>query len=131
MAGSMKEKGILRAQAVVRERTKRHAQRGGSDRHGFRTTPPKKALGKKFTKTVGRSFAKGVASGGLKALRFAGPVGVAFGAAHGAHQISKAAYHGVKAISAYKDLDVAKKKSKAKYGTLRAAAATRRKMTGK
>lgn len=125
----MKEKGILRAQAVVRERTKRHAQRVPQDRHGFRGA--EKALGNRFKKTVGKSFAKGVARGGLKALRFAGPVGAAIAAAQGAYQIGKAAGHGIKAISAYRDLDLAKKKSKAKYGTLRAAAATRREMTGK
>jgi hypothetical protein len=87
-----------------------------------------KALGKKFKKTAARSFAKGVAR---KALRFAGPVGLAVAAGEGAYQIGKAIGHGAKAVSAYRDLDIAKKKSKSKYGTLAAAARTRRKMTGK
>jgi hypothetical protein len=143
----MKEKGILRAQAVVREQAKRHAQRTPSDRHGFRATPPDKvvkaaakgthtgSVAKSFAKATGKHFAKFAASGAGKAIgavaKRAGPVGLAYGAAVGAVNIGKAAGHGIMAVSAHRDLDVLSKKSKAKYGTLRAAAATRRAMTGK
>lgn len=91
-------------------------------------------VAKSFAKTTGKHFAKFASTGAGKAIgtvaKRAGPIGLAYGAVSGAVSIAKAGYHGAKAISAHRDLDVMKKKSKSKYGTLAAAARTRRKMTG-
>lgn len=126
---SAAKRGIKVGPAKAVKKVERSMTRGRTVRSPLsKLKGAEKALGKQFKKTAARSFAKGVAR---KALRFAGPVGVALGAAEGAHQIGKAAYHGAKAVTAYRDLDVSRKKSKAKYGTLARAARTRRKMTGK
>lgn len=83
-----------------------------------------KAAGKGLLR---RAAARVVGTG----LRFAGPVGAAYGAVVGARDIAIAAKEGVVAVKERTKLKGMRKRSKAKYGTLEAAARTRKAMTGK
>lgn len=138
-------RGIAVHPAVASTKVSRSARRGqnlakraplrslASKESGIKTAG-RSNVAKSFAKATGKHFAKFATSGAGKAIstvaKRAGPIGLAYGAVAGAISIGKAGYQGAKAVSAYRDLDIAKKKSKSKYGTLAAAARTRKEMTG-
>lgn len=81
---------------------------------------------------VGKSFLRRAATRiGGTALRFGGPIGAAYGAVVGARDIVKAGYHGGKLLKLKSQERGMAKRSKAKYGTIAAAARTRKARTGR
>ena len=85
-----------------------------------------------ITGAAGKSFLRRAATGIIgTGLKFAGPIGAAYGAVAGARYTAIAAKEGIKAVSEHRKLGSMRKRSKAKYGTLEAAARTRKARTGR